>query len=117
MVTAVPIDNMVLIEIDNEEKVSAGGIILTASESEYQRRVYAKETGVILSMGSNAFFDMGEIKPKVGDRVMFKRYSGVEATFESVSEPSRDRKTKKQRVMNDKDIYLILKEDKGYEIC
>jgi len=57
-------------------------------------------TGVLVSMGSKAFCDFGEIVPRVGDNVYFGRYSGIRLQSDDKQE---------YRLMNDKDIAAILK--------
>jgi chaperonin GroES len=58
-----------------EERLSAGGIVIpdTAAEKPIQ--------GEVLAVGKGKLLDNGEVRPmevKVGDRVLFGKYSGTE---------------------------------------
>lgn len=57
-------------------------------------------TGVLVSAGSKAFCDFGEIIPKIGDNIYFSRYSGIRLESDDKEE---------YRLMNDKDIAAILR--------
>ncbi|MGN6671115.1 MAG: co-chaperone GroES [Candidatus Nucleicultricaceae bacterium] len=109
MLIGFPIDTQVLIELDSVETVSKGGIIITASDKEIERQKMGKETGIIVAMGGNAFKGFGNPSPKLGDRVLFKRYAGTEATLENPDIASA-KIVKKMRVMEDVDVRLIIKD-------
>jgi len=74
-----PLHDRVLVRRVEEEEKTAGGIIIpdTAQEKPMQ--------GEILAAGSGARNDKGEITPldvKVGDSVLFGKWSGTEITID-----------------------------------
>ena len=80
-----PINNLVLVRPDECAQFSAGGVRLPDETRE--NHSLASETGFIVDVGSQAFKitldgrrwpDDDPKKPKIGDRVWFKRYSGSE---------------------------------------
>jgi len=99
----IPVEFKVLIKPDKIEDRSAGGIYLPDSARE--REEYATDRGEILAVGPQFFDDLGEPKPKVGDKVLFNKYAG------SLFDTDIDGKRTKVRLMNDKDICAILKEE------
>lgn len=70
-----PLNDRILVLADSGEKVSAGGIVLpgTAKEKFMQGKVQAVGAGAILPDGTHR-----PLTIKVGDVVMFGRYSGIE---------------------------------------
>jgi len=76
-----PLDNKVLVLMDQHAEVSSGGIVIP--EDVRSRQSMASETGVIVSLGAMAFAfsDEGDRhwlskKPSPGDRVVVERYAG-----------------------------------------
>jgi chaperonin GroES len=70
-----PLHDRVIVRRLEEERLSAGGIVIpdTAAEKPIQ--------GEILAVGKGKLLDNGEVRPmevKVGDRVLFGKYSGTE---------------------------------------
>lgn len=70
-----PLYDRVVIKRMEEEKVSAGGIVLpgTAAEKPIQ--------GEVVAVGAGKALDNGQVRPmqvKVGDKVLFGKYSGTE---------------------------------------
>ena len=70
-----PLHDRVIVKREEEERKSAGGIVIpdTATEKPIFGRVVAVGKGKIL--------ENGEIRPldlKVGDRILFGKYSGTE---------------------------------------
>jgi len=70
-----PLYDRVLVERLEEERTSAGGIVIpdTATEKPSQ--------GKVLSVGEGKLLDNGQTRPlvvKPGDRVLFGKYSGTE---------------------------------------
>jgi chaperonin GroES len=58
-----------------EERMSAGGIVIPDSATEKPVQ------GEVLAVGNGKKLDNGEVRPvdlKVGDRVLFGKYSGTE---------------------------------------
>jgi len=70
-----PLHDRVIVRRMEEERLSAGGIVIpdTAAEKPMQ--------GEVLSVGKGKLLDNGEVRAlevKVGDRVLFGKYSGTE---------------------------------------
>lgn len=98
-----PIEYKVVVEPDEMEHVSEGGLHIP--EITRDRVSYAVETGTLVSKAGNAFSDDSIFaeKPEVGDRVFFSKYAGT------IFEIRHEREVKKYRLMNDKDICAILR--------
>jgi len=70
-----PLHDRVVIRRLEEERTSPGGIVIpdTAAEKPIQ--------GEVIAVGKGKILDNGDIRPldvKVGDRVLFGKYSGTE---------------------------------------
>jgi chaperonin GroES len=70
-----PLNDRVVIRRRAEERTSPGGIVIpdTATEKPIQ--------GDVIAVGNGKRLDNGELRPldlKVGDRVLFGKYSGTE---------------------------------------
>ncbi len=70
-----PLHDRVVVRRMEEERTSAGGIVIpdTATEKPIQ--------GEIIAVGKGKSLDNGDVRPldvKVGDRVLFGKYSGTE---------------------------------------
>lgn len=74
-----PLHDRVVIRRLEEERTSAGGIVIpdTATEKPIQGEVVAVGKGKILDSGEQRALDV-----KVGDRVLFGKYSGTEVKLE-----------------------------------
>jgi chaperonin GroES len=74
-----PLHDRVLVKRTEEEKTSPGGIVIpdTASEKPIRGEVIAIGNGKILENGSVRKLDV-----KVGDRILFGKYSGTEVKVE-----------------------------------
>ncbi len=70
-----PLHDRVVVRRMEEERTSAGGIVLpdSATEKPVQGEVIAVGKGKILSNG-----DVRPVDAKVGDKVLFGKYSGTE---------------------------------------
>jgi chaperonin GroES len=70
-----PLHDRVIVKRLEEERVSAGGIVIpdTAAEKPVQGKVVAVGKGKILEDGSVRALDV-----KVGDKILFGKYSGTE---------------------------------------
>jgi len=70
-----PLHDRVVVRRSEEERTSAGGILIpdSAAEKPIQGEVVAAGNGKILSNG-----DVRPLDVKVGDRVLFGKYSGTE---------------------------------------
>ena len=74
-----PLHDRVVVKRTEEEKKTAGGIIIpdTAKEKPIQ--------GVILAVGKGAISDGGKVQPlevKVGDNVLFSKYGGTDVKID-----------------------------------
>ena len=70
-----PLHDRVVVKRMEEEKTSAGGIIIPDSATE------KPSTGKIIAIGNGKLNDKGEAMPldvKVGDTVLFGKFSGTE---------------------------------------
>lgn len=70
-----PLQDRVIIKRMEEEKTSAGGIVLPDSATEKPIK------GEVVAVGNGKVLDNGETRPvdlKVGDQVLFGKYSGTE---------------------------------------
>lgn len=92
-----PVEYKVLVLIEETEKVTKGGIILTTDHKE--RADMAQVKGVLVAVGGNAFSDWSGNIPAVGNRVMIAKYSGLVAEGDD---------GKMYRLCSDKDIAAVL---------
>ena len=70
-----PLHDRVVVRRMEEERTSAGGIVIPDSATEKPIQ------GEVLAIGKGKILDDGDIRPldlKVGDRVLFGKYSGTE---------------------------------------
>lgn len=68
-----PLFDYVLIEKDEEKSTTAGGLVIPDSSKE------KPSTGTVMAIGEGAISENGTVTPmfvKVGDRVVFPRFSG-----------------------------------------
>jgi chaperonin GroES len=75
-----PLHDRVIVRRMEEERTSAGGIVIpdTAKEKPVQ--------GEVIAVGNGKILENGDVRPldvKVGDRVLFSKYSGTEVKVES----------------------------------
>jgi chaperonin GroES len=74
-----PLHDRVVVRRMEEERTSAGGIVIPDSATEKPIQ------GEILAAGNGKILDSGECRPldvKVGDRVLFGKYSGTEVKLD-----------------------------------
>ena len=74
-----PLHDRVVIKRMEEERTSAGGIVIPDSATEKPAR------GTVLAVGNGKIAESGEVRPldvKVGDEVLFGKYSGTELKVE-----------------------------------
>lgn len=97
-----PVEYKILIEPEEIEQKSAGGIILTDKVTD--REKMAQVRGKLVAVGGNAFDDWNGRAPVVGDSVWYAKYAGYIVKGEDGIE---------YRLANDKDIAAIVikKED------
>ena len=94
-----PVEFKILIEVEEVETITQGGIILPDSGRDRER--IAQEQGTIVAMGQCACSEVdiwGENPPKVGDKVIFSKYAG--ATIQKLG--------KNYRLIQDKDLGAVL---------
>jgi chaperonin GroES len=68
-----PLDDRVVIKVDDSESKTAGGIVLPDRAQEKQQR------GAVVAVGPGKLLETGEraaLAVKVGDKVLFGKYSG-----------------------------------------
>ena len=74
-----PLHDRVIVKREEEEQKSAGGIVIPDSAQEKPIR------GKVTAVGKGKILENGEVRPldvKVGDRVLFGKYSGTEVKIE-----------------------------------
>lgn len=74
-----PLHDRVVVRRMEEERTSAGGIVIPDSATEKPIQ------GEVLAIGKGKLLDNGAARPldvKVGDRVLFGKYSGTEVKIE-----------------------------------
>jgi chaperonin GroES len=74
-----PLYDRILVKRVDEETRSRGGLFLPETAKE------KPSEGLVLAVGQGRLSDKGEVKPlvvKVGDRIVFGRYSGTEIKVE-----------------------------------
>lgn len=92
-----PVEYKILIEPEEVEQKSAGGIVLAQATTDKEKMAQVK--GKLIAVGGNAFEDWQEPKPKIGDSVWFAKYAGY--TVKGID-------AKEYRLANDKDISAVL---------
>ncbi len=74
-----PLHDRVVVRRMEEERTTAGGIVIPDSATE------KPSTGEVLAVGNGKVSENGEVRPmdvKVGDKIMFGKYSGTEVKVE-----------------------------------
>ena len=100
-----PQEYNVLVKPDTVEAKTKGGIIIP--ESKLERDEFARTEGTLIAVSPMAFAfeewpaDAADLKPKVGDRVIFSRYQATEVT---------GRDGAKYWLMKDKSIAGVIEE-------
>ena len=90
-----PLNDRVVIKRMTEERTTAGGIVLPDSATEKPIR------GEVMAVGTGKRLDSGDTRPmavKVGDNVLFGKYSGTEVKIDEED----------YIVMNEDDILAII---------
>ena len=76
-----PLHDRVVIKRMEEEKISAGGIVIPDSAAEKPLK------GEVIAVGEGKVLDSGALrtpKVKVGDKVVFGKYAGTEIRYDGV---------------------------------
>ncbi|HEY5665639.1 MAG TPA: co-chaperone GroES [Gammaproteobacteria bacterium] len=74
-----PLHDRVVVKRIEEERTSPGGIVIPDTAAEKPIR------GEVIAVGNGKILDSGEVRPldlKVGDSVLFGKYSGTEVKVE-----------------------------------
>ncbi len=74
-----PLHDRLVVRRMEEERTSAGGIVIPDSATEKPIQ------GEVIAVGNGKILDNGEVRPldlKVGDRVLFGKYSGTEVKLD-----------------------------------
>ena len=74
-----PLHDRVIIKRMEEERTSAGGIVIADSAAEKPIK------GEVVAVGNGKILESGDVRPldlKVGDKVLFGKYSGTEVTVD-----------------------------------
>ena len=90
-----PLHDRVIVKRVEEEKLSAGGIVIPDSATEKPIR------GKVLSVGNGKVLENGEVRKldvKKGDTVLFGKYSGTEVKVDG----------EELRVMREDDIMAVI---------
>ena len=75
-----PLHDRVVVRRLEEEKTSAGGIVLPDSATEKPSK------GEVIAIGNGKILDNGEVRSldvKVGDQILFGKYSGTEVKVDN----------------------------------
>jgi co-chaperonin GroES (HSP10) len=94
----IPVGARVVILPDEIETKTKSGII-TATGTQVQREEMAQVDGIVIALGNTCYHDQPEPWCKVGDRVVFGKYSGIFRI-------GKDDKT--YRIINDLDVVAVL---------
>ena len=74
-----PLHDRVIVRRMEEERTSAGGIVIPDSATEKPLQ------GEIVAVGNGKIMENGEVRPldvKVGDKILFSKYGGTEVKIE-----------------------------------
>jgi len=93
-----PKGHRVLILPDPVEEVTQSGIILSVGENRDRERL-AQLKGTIVEIGDSAWLDQPSPWAKVGDHVIFGKYSGL--IYDGADE-------KEYRIINDLDVVALV---------
>lgn len=94
-----PLGDRILVKLLEEESKSPGGIILPDSAKE------KPQEGKVMAVGKGRILEDGSVRPleiKVGDTVLFAKYSGSEITHEE----------KEFMILREDDVLAVLKDKK-----
>jgi len=92
-----PVEYKILIQLDEVEKVTEGGIIIPMSAAD--KRQMEQVIATIIAIGGNSFEDFKKPIPKVGDRVYVAKFAGYEVNGAD---------GEKYKLVNDKDVAAVI---------
>lgn len=92
-----PVEYKILIEPEEVEQMSAGGIVLAMETTEKERM--AQVRGRLIAVGGNAFEGWNSA-PRVGDVVYYAKYAGIMV---------KGKDAREYRLANDKDVSAIVR--------
>lgn len=92
-----PVEYKILIEPEEVEQKSSGGIVLAIATTEKEKM--AQVRGKLIAVGGNAFEDWSEPKPQVGNSIWYAKYAGYVV---------KGSDGKEYRLANDKDCAAIV---------
>jgi co-chaperonin GroES (HSP10) len=95
----VPCEYKILIDPEEVEQKSAGGIVLAPATTEKEKM--AQVRGTLVAVGGNAFEDWLPPVPGVGDKIWYAKYAGY--VIKGID-------GKEYRLANDKDCAAIVTE-------
>lgn len=79
MIQIRPLHDRVLVEREEEERTSTGGIVIPDNAKEKPVR------GKVLAVGKGKLLDSGELRAlsvKLGDKILFGKYAGTEVRLD-----------------------------------
>ena len=95
-----PIEYKIIVKVPEIEEKTAGGIILPGQLKD--KLEYSQGKGILVACGGKAFSDFPEEdKPKVGDTVSFRSFSGLKIDKDQSKDGSE------YRIMLDKELTAI----------
>ena len=92
-----PLGDKILVKLLDEQDKTAGGIILPDSAKE------KPQEGKVMAVGKGKLLEDGTLRPleiKVGDTILFAKYSGTEVTHEE----------KEFLILREDDVLAVLKD-------
>lgn len=98
-----PAGHRVLVLMDKVEKVSSGGIVLV--DSAVEREQTGTESGEVVAVGRDAWYDKPGRWAAPGDMIYFARYAGKQVDGDEYGYPER-----KLRIINDEDVLGVIRE-------
>lgn len=94
----IPLLHRVIVQPDNVETVTPGGIVLAIDPKKERTHV---ETGKVVSIGETVFKEFkAEVVPVVGDRVYYAKYAG---------KIIKDTDNVEYLALNDDDLIAVIK--------
>ena len=95
-----PKGHRLLVLPEEVETTTKSGIVVTTATQEFREQL-AQVDGIVVAMGNTCYSDQPEPWCKIGDRIVFGKYSGI----------IREGKDgKKYRVINDLDAVAVIEE-------